>query len=249
MPAPVLDDYKGRPFSFFPPIVNIEHNEWVLERSTWSEVLVRNTATGQEIWIPRRYLGEISKVDEPVMIVGLVQELEYKAGAVWPYRRRVVEMPQPPRPKPGVEPPPPRSRWIDFGPESKVGRLIAGALVLGLIVTALTVALFRTRRSGERVTFKPLVQVELQLTAEDDYHSIVRKLGPPAEDHWKSDQGERQYRALYYPNLGLTLILMGPDREHVFYIGAKDKDWKTVHSVTLPGGITSDAILRQLERF
>ena len=30
---------------------------------------------------------------------------------------------------------------------------------------------------------------------------------------------------------------------------AKDKDWKTVHSVTLPGGGSTDSILRSLKRF
>ncbi len=28
-----------------------------------------------------------------MVIVGLLKELEYKEGAVWPYQRRVIEMP------------------------------------------------------------------------------------------------------------------------------------------------------------
>ena len=40
--------------------------------------------------LPRRYLGEISSVDEPLMIVGLLKELEYQAGALWPAERRVM---------------------------------------------------------------------------------------------------------------------------------------------------------------
>ena len=32
-------------------------------------------------------------VDDPVIIVGLRMEIEYKAGAIWPYQRRVIQMP------------------------------------------------------------------------------------------------------------------------------------------------------------
>ncbi len=251
MPQAILDEYAGRPFSFYPPILNIEHNEWVFERGTWSEVLVRNTVTGQQVWIPRRFIGEISKIDEPVMIVGLTQELEYKAGAVWPHTRRVIPLPvvtRPATPRPVAPAPPPIVRF-DSATESKVSRLIVAALAAAVVVTALVVALFREHRSGERIAFKPVLQMNLDLTAQDDYHSIVRKLGPPARDRWRSEEGERQFRALDYPNLGVTLILMGTDRQQAFYIGAKDRDWRTVHSVTLPGGVSSDAILRQLQRF
>lgn len=77
MPPP-LDQIGQRPFSFYPAILGIEHNEWLLRRATWSELLVYNTKTEQELWVPRRFLGEISSIDEPVMIVGLLKELEYK---------------------------------------------------------------------------------------------------------------------------------------------------------------------------
>ena len=98
MPPEELEKFAGRPFSFYPPIVNIEHNEWIYLKETWAEVLVKNTKSGEQLWVPRRYLGEISRVDEPVMIVGLVQELDYRGGSVWPYKRRVVEMPRTTRP-------------------------------------------------------------------------------------------------------------------------------------------------------
>src|SRR5512141_2863581 len=91
---PLHEPLVHRPFSFYPPILNIAHNEWRLRRSTWSELLVVNAKTGAEVWIPRRFLGEISRVDEPVMIVGLLKELEYKGGSVWPHERRVIEMPR-----------------------------------------------------------------------------------------------------------------------------------------------------------
>src|ERR1039458_7762178 len=152
---PPLEALRNRPFSFYPAILNVEHNKWQYRKATWSDVLVVDARTGQEIgiprrflgeisriedpvvivgllkelerseerrggkgtmsclsdWssdvcssdldartgqeigIPRRFLGEISRIEDPVVIVGLLKELEYKEGAVWPYQRRVIEMP------------------------------------------------------------------------------------------------------------------------------------------------------------
>ena len=84
---------SGRRFSFYPSIRNIEHNEWTLEKDTWSEILAKNVASGQLLWVPRNYLGEISNSDMPVLIVGLKLELAYKAGQLVPYRDPVVELP------------------------------------------------------------------------------------------------------------------------------------------------------------
>src|SRR5689334_14226380 len=90
---PAFEPLLTRPFSFYPPIVGIEHNEWLFRKATWSEILVVNCKSSAEIWIPRRFMGEVSRIDDPVLIVGLNRELEFKAGTVWPYQRRVIEMP------------------------------------------------------------------------------------------------------------------------------------------------------------
>lgn len=90
---PALGHLAGRPFSFYPAIRGIEQNEWVFRKATWSEMLVVNHKSGEEISIPRRLVGEVSIVDDPVVIVGLLHELEYREGAVWPCQRRVIEMP------------------------------------------------------------------------------------------------------------------------------------------------------------
>src|SRR5947207_1219516 len=90
---PSLDHLATCPFSFYPPIVNIEHNEWLFRRATWSEILFVNVKGNAEVWIPRRFIGEVSRISDPVAIVGLNRELEYKAGAVWPYQRRIIQMP------------------------------------------------------------------------------------------------------------------------------------------------------------
>src|SRR3954454_16309056 len=91
---PPVEHLGQRPFSFYPPILNTEHNEWIFRRATWSEILVVNTKTNTEIWVPRRFMGEISRIEEPVMILGLLKELEYKSGQVLPSSRRVIEIPR-----------------------------------------------------------------------------------------------------------------------------------------------------------
>src|ERR1700736_5547388 len=132
---PPLEQLGHRPFSFYPPIANIVHNEWIYRRATWSEVLVQNTKTNQEIWLARRFLGAVSSVDEPVMIVGLAKELEYKAGTLWPLERRVIEMPRAvndaPRPA-APEPAAPPARVVgirlESSAESRIGRMILGGI-------------------------------------------------------------------------------------------------------------------------
>ncbi len=89
-----LDQIGRRAFSLFPAIVGAGHNEWLLRRVTPTDIEIINKKSSQEVVIPRRFVGEVSAVEEPFLIVGLVQELELKEGAVLPYRRRVIEMPR-----------------------------------------------------------------------------------------------------------------------------------------------------------
>jgi len=67
---------------------------------------------------------------------------------------------------------------------------------------------------------------------------VVRRLGKPVSDQWRSDTGELQYQVMRYPERGLFIILMGKDRPSARYIGALDKQWKPVHSVDLPNAGT-----------
>lgn len=92
IPTPL--DHLRHPFSFFPPILDIEHNEWIFRSATSDDIRVMNTKTQEELWVPRRFVGEVSLIGEPVMIVGLIKELEYREGAVYPHVRRVLEMPR-----------------------------------------------------------------------------------------------------------------------------------------------------------
>jgi hypothetical protein len=249
---PPLEQFGPRPFSFYPPILNIEHNEWVYQKSTWSEMLVRNTKTGMELWVPRRFLGEVSSIDEPVMIVGLLKELQYRAGAVWPCERRIFQMPKgvggavPPLGAPAHAPEGVSALRLDSPAEGRIGRLIIAALVLGVLACFLVISIFRGR-AGDRVHYEAIIQSSLGLTPADDYFAVVRKLGPPAGEAWLSEEGALQYRALRYREV--TVILMGTERNKERYIGAMNREWKPVDTVQLPDGRNTRSMLRSLRRF
>lgn len=252
---PPLDEVGPRPFSFYPPIVGIEHNEWLYRKANWSEVLVLNTKSQIETWIPRHYIGEVSRVDEPMVIVGLRKELEFKAGSVWPYVRRVIEMPRAVNDVPRLPvdapagPAPVIGIRLENRNELRIGRLIGAALLLGTIGCVLMVSIFRGAFTGRGVRYQPVLQTDLGLNATDDYFSVVRKYGTPAEDHWRSGNGALQYRVLKYPGRSMSVILMGTERSNVLYIGAMDADWRPIDSVTMRGGGDTMALLRALPRF
>lgn len=256
-PIPPPFEHLGhRPFSFYPVIIGIDHNEWRYVRATWSEVLVLNTKTNEEIWVPRRYLGEISKIEEPMMIWGLTREMEYKLGVLVPHVRRIIEMPKAvkdhsrtssdqgqeeskPAPIVGIR--------LESGAESRISKLIGITLVISITATAIFIGVHRSLSSGENVTIKPILQSSMGLTAKDDYFAVVRVLGEPQEDRWRDSVGEIQYRLLKYPDK--NVILMGRDRKDVIYIGALDQNWKVIDSVELPGGKPTYAMLANLPRF
>lgn len=99
VPSPL--DYIGpRRFAFYPAIKNAGPNEWLLGKSSWAEVQVVNGHTGAKIWIPRQCIGAVSDSHDGLLIVGLTKELEYRAGALGPRFKHVIEMPA------HIEPPP-----------------------------------------------------------------------------------------------------------------------------------------------
>jgi hypothetical protein len=254
---PSLEHLATRPFSFYPPIVNIEHNEWLFRKATWSEILVVNCKSGSEVWISRRFVGEVSRIDDPVLIVGLNRELEYKGGAVWPLQRRVIEMPVAvgglPRsssagPERGAPAPIVGIRLESS--DKRIFKLIGGALAVAIFVYIVAVNLNRVGELRQRsVVFSTKDQQYLDLTSRDDYLAIVQKLGPPATDHWQSDTNTIQVRALGYPDRKYTVVLMGSDRRTAAYIGTMDESWKPIHSVELHSGGTTSSMLRNLKRF
>ena len=75
--------------------------------------------------------------------------------------------------------------------------------------------------------------------------SQKRHKGKPADDRYRSSQGELQYRLLAYPAQNVNILLMGPDRKDMHYVGAMDKDWHVVSSINSD----IEAMLRTLKRF
>lgn len=215
-----------------------------------------NARTGEEIWIPRRFLGEISRIEDPVVIVGLLKEVEYREGAVWPYQRRVIEMPMavggPLRPAASAQrtgPAPVVGIRLESGSESHIFRIIGGALVLGLVAAYVAVNFYRDSVLRPRIAHVAKDRMYLPLTAQDDYDAVVTKLGPPAHDSWQDLAGGARYRALWYPSRACTIILMGADGEAATYVGALDANWNPVHAVRLADGRPGEPLLRALPRF
>ena len=248
---PSLDHLVTRPFSFYPPIVNVEHNEWLFRKASWSEIQVVNCKSATEVWIPRRFIGEVSRVDDPVLIVGLNRELEYKSGMIVPFQRRVIEMPMAvggriPSPATADRPAPAPIVGIrtESPTDTRIVRLIGAAVAFAIVFYLVAVNLSRGR-----VVFTPRDQTILGLTARDDRTGVAGKLGEPASDRWRSDSGTLQYEAMGYPDRHLTVILMGADRHSMLFIGAMDERWKPVASVSLRSGGTTDSLLRNLKPF
>jgi hypothetical protein len=254
---PSLEHLASRPFSFYPAIINIEHNEWLFRKATWSEILVVNCKSANEIWIPRRFIGEVSRIDDPVLIVGLNRELEYKAGAVWPYQRRVIQMPV-------AVGAPPTSASTD-APERSAPAPVVGirlepsdkrvfkliGIVVGISIGLYIVAV-NLNRVGEirqrSVTFTAKDQSFLDLSSRDDVVAVTNKLGAPSTDR-SIESGTIHFRALSYPDRKYTVILMGTDPRSARYIGVMDDNWRPMHSVDLHTGGTTLSLLRDLKRF
>ena len=257
---PVFESFGGRAFSFYPAIRNVEYNEWTFLRETWSEILVANSRSGAEIWIPRQYVDRISSADEPVLIVGLKRELELAGGAVWPFDRQVLEMPAPPRPGTRTSAPPavaPPAR-APAGPstESQMGRLIGYALVMGLGLCLMVVVfafegLPRPQDWLRKRNIATADQQYLSLTREDSRHDVVRKLGAAESGQWiTAESAEIQFHLLWYPRRSYAVVLMGADRAGARYIGTIHASSRVpLDSVPLAGGGSTASMLRTLPKF
>ncbi|MBV9767971.1 MAG: hypothetical protein JOZ32_00225 [Bryobacterales bacterium] len=252
---PPLAQLGRRPFSFYPAILKAGHNEWVYGSATWSDVLVRNTKTNEEVSVPRRYVGEISRVDAPVMIVGLLAELECRAGVVWPVERRVIEMPRAvndaPRPRlaqAGPAPAPVVGIRLESGKTSRVGKVLVGGIAVGVAGCVLAITLLRGGVFATHAFYMPSIQENLPFSADDGRSAVVRAWGEPATER-SSSNAESQFDLLAYPGRGLYVILMGHNRADWRYIGAMDRRWRPAHAVELPGYGSSESILKALPRF
>jgi hypothetical protein len=248
---PPLDQLAGRTFAFYPALLGVEHNEWRFEKATWSEILVTNTRTGSEIWIPRRFVGEVSRTDDPILIVGLNVELELKGGMVVAHQRRVISMPVAAGATAGTsttapgagEPKPVSGMRLDKS-DRRVVKLIAWVAAAGLALGLLVLNASHIREVHQRVTFTGSDHSFDNLSGHDDYLGVTQKLGQPTTDH-PQETGTILYRALGYPERKYTVILMGRDKGSMVYIGTVDQDWRPIHFVNQQ----TASLLRTLKPF
>jgi hypothetical protein len=235
LPAP-LGDLGRRRFSFYPAIVGIEHNEWILGRATWTEIQVINAKSAEELFVPRRLVGEVSRADGPVAIVGLLKELEYHKGVVLPHSRRVIEMPRAvngsSRPAASTPAQPASVVAIRAEPvgDSRAKKLLRGSVAVGILAMVAGGFLVRDLHIGTNSGVRNSPQRDLPLTSADDYASVVRKLGVPASDRWLAVPSGDPYRRLAYPRRGVVVILTGTDPDGSHYVGAVAFDGRIVQA-------------------
>jgi len=256
IPTP-LEQLGQRPFSFYPAIVHIEHNEWILRSAHPDEIQVMNTRGGQDLWIPRRFLSGVSSIEEPVVIVGLIKELEYKQGVVAPHIRRVIEMPRAVNGSPRVAFGPPEPGHlapvvgirVETGTESRTGKRVLGVIAAGLLVSFVGLVVLRDGPSGARMRFSAPARISLPFTASDDYFTVISKMGRPDWDRSRAAADGLEYRLLRYSQRSLTIVLIGATASQSRYLGALGRNGRVVHSVNLPNGEDSTPLLEYLRPY
>jgi hypothetical protein len=227
LPTP-LQHLDGRRFSFYPPIRNAGGNEWLYRRATWSECVVANLETADELSVPRIFIGEATFDEDGSAVVTLNRELVWLNGAVVPYERRVIELPiaapiavndnratasRPVRLAPVV------NIRLEQKSEVRAGKWIGVALVVGVAVLTIVADVARSP-THNRDFFRASLSY-LQLVPEDDYSSVIRKLGKPSSDRSRIDQGRYQ-RVLGYQDRAFSVILTGRSSAEARYAGALD---------------------------
>jgi hypothetical protein len=251
---PLLDEIGRRRFAFYPSIWNLEPNEWMLSSATWVDAQVVNARTGQQISVARRYIGAVSETDDPILIVGLTKELEFRENALWPRVRKVIEMPlavnetrpfrlfdtrpEGPAPVVGIR--------LENGDESRASKLLTTAGIGAVVVSLLVVGVFSTGIIDGRPG-APVWQSNRGFTQRDTYASVTRRLGPPfAERRFESASGER-FLALDYPDRRITVILMQtPEGDEARYLGTTNAAGRVLHSIPAHRGLNPDSVLATL---
>jgi len=196
----------------------------------------------------------VASTEEPVVIVGLLKELEYREGEIVPLVRRVIEMPRAvndvPRPMGAVPRPaqlaPVVGIRLESGDRPSSGRGVLPKVALGLLVCVVGLAILRDNPLSTRARFfAPVSRVPLPFTASDDYLSIVSRIGRPAADVIRTLPGG-ELHLLRYPDRGYALAIYGLDRDSARYVGAVGRGGRIVHSVPLSDGGDSSALLARL---
>lgn len=256
--AAVVALAAGEPFVFFPPVGGFDTNRWKFQKATRVEFAATNAGTSELVWFPRSAVSYIT-VEEAGVSVALARELHYEPGGIWKMRdaeagTRNEEAAQPPA-LPAivdVEPAPPEIRRPPSSLESL--KLVLG--VAGGAALALVFALFIARGVLDpmpRTDSAPVTDSRLYtLAREDNYHDIVRKLGPPETERSLSiSGGDLLQRALLYSSRDYAVVLLGPQTggTQPHYIGAiRLSDGAVVASVELARGSSTESLLKMSAR-
>lgn len=252
MPPP-LDEIGRRHFAFYPSIWNLEPNEWILSSATWVDAQVVNARTGQQIAVPRRYIGAVSETDDPILIVGLTKELEYRENALWPRVRKVIEMPvavNDPRPFRIFDarpegPAPVVGIRLESSEESRAGKLLTAAGIGAVVVSLLVVGVFSTGIIDGRPGAHPVWQSSLGFTPHDTYASITRRLGPPTSDRRMQSADGKEFCVLEYSRIAIVLM-RAPGEDQARYLGTVNQSGRILHSVPVAPGTNPNALLESL---
>jgi hypothetical protein len=250
LPTP-LQHLSGRRFSFYPPIRYLQPNEWLYRRATWSECIVMNARSGEEVCIPRMFLGEVSGVDEAVMIVGLNRELEWREGVIIPQERRVIELPVAVNDSrhaassrthlPGTLAPVINIR-LEPKPELRAWKWLGAAFVLGAVATTIVANIAWQSQPRQRADLFRTYRPWLELSPDDDYASTVRRMGTPSAIRITQSE-DAVFQSLVYDARHYSVILMGRDRESAHYIGTIDPRGHVLDAVRLTNRSSSESLL------
>jgi hypothetical protein len=116
--------------------------------------------------------------------------------------------------------------------ESRFWRVLRGSVAAGFLVCVGVMFVVRDAHLGTRFGWMSATPRLPNLDQQDDYSSVVRKMGNPTGDRWsQSAFGSGGYRRLWYSRKGVTLILMGGNRDNVHYAGTLNRDGRIIHSV------------------
>lgn len=241
---------------FHPPLANVAPNDWRLGGVSVSSIWVVNTVSGMEASVPRQFVGSVTEMDGPRLVVGLVKELELRDGTAWPRVRRVIEMPRSVESAaangdPGV-------RWVSSGRatvvgirlerrwNSSVGRFMLLSGAGAALVSILTAGVLRDWLSPPRNVSHRVLRPDLGLSSGDDYRAVTKKLGLPAGDRIASVSPNERLRALQYPHLKVTVLLSSKADQPERYVGEVDADWRVVQWV---GSERSKTMLSRVPHF
>lgn len=259
-------------FTFFPPVRGFAENRWKYQEATRIEFSAVNQAGGERVWFPRSAVAYIT-VEEGAITLAFRKEMEYSNGAVWPVRRQAGEAEEAEPEALGREagaavararagPPAasarapalsrPRPRWSQEPIFLVLAVAGSAALALVLVLVVAHAWLQPTQRTDSTPIDDPNL---FTLTRDDNYHDVVRKLGPPESERALSLAGSTlSQRALIYRGRNYAVVLLGVEGQRNYgqeqrYIGAiRLSDGAVVGSVRMAHDSTTDSLLKIFAR-